>query len=505
MELKDGARLESLIPKLPEKFSVAIIKSSESSESATKNIRLFTTAGEIVIELNPSGMELFSKNLFSRLFLEKNISSSFLLRWTDRQTAAYGPFKSDTAPDRKQHRYNKGDVILGCGGYDPDNSYLIFSKMQHVADHGADKSGGVIGTVVSGRTSLNNLKKTDSIKSAEKIISRESTSDSFTTTDRGLVLENGMEVISHVEISAKGYTKDNISTDASNSVEHLLIALKSGEYKAELCSSGFILDKSLKNSEVPQEKKSSRLEGTVTVRTIGKLKGSVYIYTRDIPASPAHTVVGEVTHGIELVKLITEGSTIAVKTIPRQIDLRGLSLKEALEITDAAGIKAEPDNDAGERVVIEQNPPNTIEVLFRGSVELTTVPLANVIGIRLDDENAPDTCSIFREVTGLRWYKIGKMPLIFKYDDVTLFQPKVPTKITINIENTPKDSVPANMLAMTNDSRKGAGLVGVRTSPNDEFGPTSEPFSATNIIGEIIDAEKLKSLKEGDIVYLREA
>ena len=38
------------------------------------------------------------------------------------------------------------------------------------------------------------------------------------------------------------------------------------------------------------------------------------------------------------------------------------------------------------------------------------------------------------------------------------------------------DEAPAAALAMTNDSRKGAGLVGVRLSVNKEFGPTSEPF-----------------------------
>jgi putative methanogenesis marker protein 3 len=260
----------------------------------------------------------------------------------------------------------------------------------------------------------------------------------------------------------------------------------------------------MKNSIVPQEIKSSRLEGTVTARTSGKLTGSIYIYTQDIPGSPNHTVVGEVTHGIELVKLISNGEMISVKTIPKQIDLRGLSLEESLEISKANGIQVTTDEDIQKRIVIEQTPPNTMEVLAKGTVSLTTVPLSKVIGIRLDDKRAPKTCSIFREVTGLRWYKIGKMPLIFKYDDVSLFQPKVSTRITINIENIPEGIVQANMLAMTNDSRKGAGLVGVRTSANSEFGPTSEPFSATNIIGEVIETDKLQSLKEGDIVYIRE-
>jgi UPF0288 family protein (methanogenesis marker protein 3) len=57
---------------------------------------------------------------------------------------------------------------------------------------------------------------------------------------------------------------------------------------------------------------------------------------------------------------------------------------------------------------------------------------------------------------------------------------------------------------MTNDSRKGSGLVGVRLSANKEFGPTSEPFEGTNIIGYVIDTEKLNKVKEKENVYFRE-
>jgi len=46
--------------------------------------------------------------------------------------------------------------------------------------------------------------------------------------------------------------------------------------------------------------------------------------------------------------------------------------------------------------------------------------------------------------------------------------------------------------------------VGVRTSENNEFGPTSEPFEGTNIIGRVIDLEKLHNLKENEIAFIRE-
>jgi UPF0288 family protein (methanogenesis marker protein 3) len=44
----------------------------------------------------------------------------------------------------------------------------------------------------------------------------------------------------------------------------------------------------------------------------------------------------------------------------------------------------------------------------------------------------------------------------------------------------------------------------VRVSASKEFGPTSEPFEGTNIIGHVIDTEKLKNVKEREKIYIRE-
>jgi UPF0288 family protein (methanogenesis marker protein 3) len=96
------------------------------------------------------------------------------------------------------------------------------------------------------------------------------------------------------------------------------------------------------------------------------------------------------------------------------------------------------------------------------------------------------------------------LPVFFKFDDVILFRTEIPTTVKIIPENTPKTVVPAAALGMTNDSRKGSGLIGVRLSENNEFGPTSEPFEGTNIIGRVIDTEKIKKAKERERVYVRE-
>jgi UPF0288 family protein (methanogenesis marker protein 3) len=96
------------------------------------------------------------------------------------------------------------------------------------------------------------------------------------------------------------------------------------------------------------------------------------------------------------------------------------------------------------------------------------------------------------------------LPVFMKFEDVILFRPEIPAGIKLNPENSPVDEAPAAGLAITNDSRKNAGLVGVRLSANREFGPTSEPFDGTNLIGRVIDTGKLKKVKERENVYIRE-
>jgi UPF0288 family protein (methanogenesis marker protein 3) len=127
-----------------------------------------------------------------------------------------------------------------------------------------------------------------------------------------------------------------------------------------------------------------------------------------------------------------------------------------------------------------------------------------VIDIFLDDTHAPASCETFRKLTGLHLHHVGRLPFFFHFEDVYLFKPDIPKWVALIPENTPVTAVPAMTLAITNDSRRGAGLVGVRLKENSEFGPTSEPFEGTNIIGRILQPEKLTRFNEKQIVYVRE-
>lgn len=496
MELGEGSRLSSVLSDHPAGCAVGIIRPATQEQTKTANLAIGTTAGEITIEMG--GQEAGLPGL-------KDITGKLALHWSDRYAAAFGPFPSSIRPFRKPHVYDRGDVILGCGGYDPQRSYLIFAKTRHSADHGAEESGGVFGKVVSGRAVLDRFTTGDRVTRIEPVVSWADTSRSFTTTDPDFILEDGMQVVTRVEIIAQGYTPDRITTEAAGSVEHLLLALQSGRFSVGRSSTTHVLDPHLAGEEdLSREYRHPRREGTVTVRNTGKSAGGIYIYREDVPSSPAHNIAGQVVHGIELVKLAKEHDVLAVTVRPERIDLLGRPLATAKAIAAAASVTLKSDKEEGDRIIVSQEPGTTLDVLNERLVTVTTATVDKVIDIELDDAAAPMSCEVFRRFTGLKEHDAGMMPVFFKFDDVVLFKPPIAPGAKIQPENQPVDEAPAAALAITNDSRKGAGLVGVRLSANREFGPTSEPFEGTNIIGRVIDTEKLKKVKERETVYIRE-
>jgi putative methanogenesis marker protein 3 len=505
MELPEGATLGTIIPDIDKTCSVAVIRPASAESVETRSVRLYTTAGEVVIELNERAGALVDAAAIGAFFSGDTAPEELPVGWIDRNTAAFGPFTSSIIPAKTAFRYDEGDLVLGCGGNDPRRSYLIFCKRTHQADYGAGKDGGIVGRVVSGRSVLDRWSAEDRIDRMERVISWEDRSLSFTSTDHGLVLEEGMQLVSHIAVDAEGWEGDTVDPSWAFSVEYLLLALHGGKLKVARSSSTHILDDRLIVTDVPLEKKNPRLEGMVTIRTKGSSRGGIYIYTKDIPASPAHTLVGRVSHGIELARIAGEGEYLAVRVSPKRFDLLGLPLSEAEERAGSLGIRATTDSDDSSRVVITQEPPTTLEALASGHVTLGSVALDHVIDIELFDDQAPRTIGIFREVSGLKLHNIGSMPFLFNFEEVFLFRPPIPTGTKIMLENTPTEEVPADMLAMTNDSCKGTGIVGVRISENSEFGPTCEPFGGTNIIGRVLEPEKLALLEEGGLVYVREA
>ncbi|MDD1659680.1 MAG: methanogenesis marker 3 protein [Methanomicrobiales archaeon] len=495
-QVPSGTRLSEILEAHDPCCSIAVVRPAAAQATQTRTILVATTRGEVVIELSASpGITLDIAGLATPL----------PLHWADRYAAAFGPFPLEFTPSRTPRPYSRGDVLVGCGGYDPRHSYLIFSRIRHLADHGAVGEGGVVGRVVSGGGVIDRWMAGDRIERIERVISWEDRTTAFTTTDpSSLPLEDGMQVVTRVAVVAQGYTPEKVDTSLAATVEHLLLVVQRGHFHVHRAASTHIRDESLSGSDLPTEEKQFRGEGTVTVRSEGPGRGDVYIYRTDLPGTPAHSVAGQVVHGIELVKLAKAGEILCISVSPPRLDLIGMTAEKAVKVAGERGLTTALDTQDLSRLVVDQDPGTTMEALAKRSVTLSTAPEGKVIGIRLDDDRAPASCEIFRQVTGLKVHALGRMPLFFRFEDVLLFRPPLRQGRKILPENTPEGEVPAYALGMTNDSRKGAGAVGIRSSPHREFGPTSEPFEGTNILGVVVDTGKLGALKEKEMIYVRE-
>ena len=179
-----------------------------------------------------------------------------------------------------------------------------------------------------------------------------------------LIIEDGMHIITHINVVAQGFTPEQITVEAAGSVEHMLHALQSGKFTVSRATSTHILDSRFADATgIEKEFRHPRREGTVTVRTSGQLEGGIYIYRDDVPSSLVHNVAGQVVHGIELVKLAKEQDILAVSVLPQRIDLLGLPLVKAKEIARDRGITMNVDDEKGERIIVSQEPGTTLDVL----------------------------------------------------------------------------------------------------------------------------------------------
>lgn len=495
LEVREGTTIGAILGPRDARSAVAVIRPRAAEAAETQTVQLTTTKGEVVVELlRPEPVLLAPQGG------EKPIG----LHWEDRYAAAFGPFQAELTPARVPHRYGRGDVLLGCGGYDNRRSYLIFSRMNHLADHGAAADGGVIGRVISGKGVIDRWAEGDRIEKVERIITWADRSTSFTTRDPGLPLEDGMQVVTHISALAQGYSPESMDVKVADLLEHLHLALAKGHFRVDRASSTHIRDESLIDPATPHGEKGFRGEGTVTLRIRGPAAGAAYLYRGDVAANPSHAVIGHVIHGIELVRVAGEGDLLAIEIIPARIDFIGLPVPEASRVAAERGLTASIDNAGTGMVVVDQEPGTTLEMLAAKKVKLTTAPEEKVLAIRLFREQAPQTCQIFREITGLSRHALGRMRLFFRFEDVALFKAELREGMKILPEHTPEGEVPAYSLGMTNDSRRGAGTVGVRAAPHGEFGPTSEPFEGTNIFGVLLETGKVAGLREKDMVYVKE-
>ncbi len=493
LELNDGASLNDAIL-LSSAFyipgtTIGILKAGTKKEEATSEYKITTTKGEFRIELLGDSA-LWNK--FNHIFLNINA------HWETRDSIAFGPVETDIVPQRAEQKYNKYDVFFGTGGYDAKNTYLMFAKDKHISDYGSPKDS-VIAKVISGRSIIAKLKQGDSLLRIEPVIKWETLLDKITTTDTSIKLEDGMKIFT--------YFKVDLVNEAPEGAEHFLALIRKKTFNVDTHSNSFISDDALTGEGCPYEHWDARSEGAVVSRTDGLGNGRIFIYKEDRTSSAVHSVVGHVSQGIELVKIAPLKSRLAALSNPERVMILGMSFADAEKFLSYRGLKLEKRGYTGEdAVIVEQEPDNTLGIIGAGGVTALGVKSDKIINVRFYDDLAPKTLDFFRHSLRLKDRPLGPLPVFYTYENTYLFRSEKEAEAykEINPENTPKTKVNAGEIGVTNQAAKRYGMIGVKLVDDQKYGPTGEKFECTNIIGAVLEPQRLKGINAGEIIYIRE-
>ena len=493
LDVNDGSTLKDAIDKSSAYYipdtTIGILKGGTTKEEATPEYKIFTNRGEFSIELM-GDLTLWDK-YNSGLVNAK-------AHWETNNSIAFGPFETDVVPKIAERKYNRYDVFFGTGGYDAKNTYLMFSKNKHVSDYGSP-AGDAVGRVISGKETIAKLRQGDTILKIEPVIKWETLVDKITTSDLSTKLEDGMKIFTYCNV--------DLFDESPEGAEHFLGLIRRQTFNVDMFTNSFLSDDALHGETCPYEHWEARSEGSVVVRTAGVGFGRTFIYKEDRTSSAVHSVVGHISKGIELVKIAEKGSKIAVTSNPKRILLIGMSFDEAEKLLNERGIKLEKKGYTEEdAVIVEQEPDTTMEMIKGGVVTGLGVKSDHIINVKFYDELAPQTLDFLRHSLRLKDRPLGPLPVFFTYENTYLFRTEKGAESYKEIipENTPKTKVLAGDIGVTNQAAKRYGMIGVRLIDDDKYGPSGEKFECTNIIGKVVEPERLKIVEEGDTIYIRE-
>ncbi len=471
---------------------IGIVKGRGEKSLQTNSYWLNTTKGKLRIELIDNDLQrIWHENI-------EKISRS-TVRWASVDGVAFGPFASTISFEHDAQEYNRWEVVLGAAGFDRENTQVIFIRRRHTAAYGTPKSGGVLGHIVGGKNTLDRLQSGDEILSIEPIVEWQDITSKQATTDLALPMEEGIEIFTEV--------RAELIEDAPIGAEFFLALTRNGTIKVDSVSSSYVSSDQLLTVPIIFEHREPRLEGVVTVRTSGRGLGRIFIYKQDRTSNPGHSAVARITSGMDMIKLAGPGQLITVEVSPKRIMLMGSSLKDALEEMQKREIETEVEGYEGEdAVVVKQEPGETMSILKHKKVRIVSIPASRLVSVQLYDDLAPKTLDYFRHVTGLKERPVGPLPVYFVYENTLLFKPEIDAVTLKELlpENKPTGPVPAGSIAVSNQVSKKIGLVGMKLVDDKRYGPSGEKFEATNVIGRVLEPEKLRDVSEGETIYIKE-
>jgi putative methanogenesis marker protein 3 len=494
MEADNAAVLSDVIKNHPYQTGskIALIKSTESIRKGTNEFELITSRGPIGLRLNDTK--------YAALFRElvRDIQGKGI-RWQTSKVLAIGSFPTQIEVSHEAVKYHKFECFFALGGFDSRSSYIMIAKLNHEGTYGA--TGAVLGKITRGRHILNELQEGEAILDIVPVVQEEAVRSGLVTDDLSHALEPEMGVETYV-----GVRLDKRSPVNS---EHFLVIAEQGSMTMterletySSCSSN--LDVSL-----VAEAQAIREPGMVMVRHVGAGNGRIYFYKERRQISPSHSLIGQVTKGMELLRLAPSGSKLTIASEPGRIMTIGMTQGEGRRFLEALGRRQRRTGDeADDAIIVEQEPELTMEAFQEGEIETLGVRPERINDIAIDAAKAPQTARYVRKMTGLGHKPIGTLKVHFTFPEMPLitFDGNYGEAGSLVPENEFKEMCLRGDLAVTNMSRPNRGLIGIRLEPSDEFGPTGEERYGSNMFGKVTSdlGRLMENLNEGDIIYVRE-
>ncbi|KZX14349.1 methyl-coenzyme M reductase-associated protein Mmp3 [Methanobrevibacter curvatus] len=499
-EIEDGSTIAEAIDLANAPYNegciLSLIKGKKEFEENINKYKIKTSKGSIIIAL------LENKNLSDAVETFKSNYNEFSnshIRWTTSNEMAVGPIVSKLKPSTEEYTFKQWDVILSLSGFSADSTHILMFKEDTTGIYGVPQNtNGVFAHVIGGKRTLKLLEDSDEIYSIEPIVERSSVLDTASISDLDTILNDGNELFTYVLVEP--------NSNSPQSVEHLFSLIDDDTLSVDYDSNSFLGFYKLHGLKKIPEEVTARKRGTITLRNDGVGIGRVYFYREDRVISNAHTAIGHVKKGMELIDMAKKGDLITIKSNPDRILTLDLTQSEASKFLDSKNILHEKDglldDDA---VVVIQDPAFTMDIIKEGKVKTFGINKNDLALIKLES-NAPRSILYFKKLSNLIERPIGQLKVFFAYEGIsTIFEKKDSESKGLVPENTPENHVDAGVLALTNMSRKNLGLIGVRFEDSDTYGPTGEPFTGTNIIGKITtDLDVIKKLKSNDILYIKE-
>lgn len=480
-----GELLRSLGKSVTEGMLVAVKRGEKELEA--KRFVFDTDVGVFVCEID-----------FKEWASQHKAWEGAAVAWVEDNKVVIGPVKFDIRmrETAKEAHRKKGDVFILKSSPTAEDAFLCIALSEHkelsLLPEGTED--GSIGKVIMGFSVIKELSKGVRIRTIEVERKTERVVEKITL---GTAVKENMNIFTRLKVK--------LSKEAKISAEALFSYLK-------FRNNVFIVDEATHTylraetplalfDLVPENNEEYRQRGAVCIRNEGERIGSIYIYKEDRMPNPALNKIGVVEVGAELLDVAGVGDKILVETEPKHVFVLGKTQKDAEIILEGLGLSQERTGDTSDdAIVVAQHPSYTLEAYERGVVKTEGVPADGIVYVELFEREAPNSVDYFRNVTGLyRNFPVGKLSILAGTDSMILFR-GAGRKRAIIPENMPTEKVEAGTIGVTNMSRPGYGMIGIRLEGSDQYGPTGEPFESTNVIGVVRKGlENLKGKKGGDV------